>query len=143
MLIFTVLLFTYALGHFVYNSNQSDFVSIQPKPGKKSVRYKRSGLLRFTNPSFPLSFHADMHHKDGSFKSNGYVPRKYSKKSEAISKSSRNIIQMTEKNSFLLYRLLTFYYYNCTKIEIKKHLIESPFIMTGYFEVTFEFFFLR
>lgn len=83
---------TYALGHLLHNSSQIAFVIIHPKPGKKSVRYNNSGLFSSTRPTLPLSFHADTHQSVGSFSSNGYVPRKYSKKSGATSRSSKDRI---------------------------------------------------
>lgn len=55
------------------------------------MRYNFSGLVSSTRPTLPLSFHADTHQSVGSLRSNGYVPRKYSKKSGATSRSSKKI----------------------------------------------------
>lgn len=64
--------FTYALGHFGANSFQSSCDNIQPRPGKKSVRYKLcSPLFKSIKSALPLSFHADIHHSDGSLLNKG------------------------------------------------------------------------
>lgn len=81
----------YAFGHLLHNSSHNDFVSIQPKPGKKSVRYNKSGLFSLTSPTLPLSFHAETHQSVGSFSKREWVPKKYSKKSGDMSKSSEII----------------------------------------------------
>ena len=78
----------YDFGHFVLNSVHRERVNIHPRPGKKSVLYKSSGWVSSTSPDLPLSFQAETHQRVGSRFNSQYVPRKYSKKSEAISKSS-------------------------------------------------------
>lgn len=67
---------TYAIGHFTDNSLHKSRDSIQPNPGKKSVRYNNSGPDSSMLPTFPLSFHADTHHRDESFFSSSCVARK-------------------------------------------------------------------
>lgn len=79
---------SYDFGHLKVNSNQSFFVSIHPKPGKKSVLYSKCGFVLSIRFNLPLSFQADTHINDESVWRIGYVPKKYSKKSGDISKSS-------------------------------------------------------
>lgn len=67
---------TYAFGHFEANSCHSFLVNIQPRPGKKSDRYSKSDLVSSMIPAFPLSFHADTHHKLSSFFNSSCVARK-------------------------------------------------------------------
>lgn len=75
-------------GHLTESSVQRVLESIQPSPGKKSVRYRSSGRLSSIRPTFPLSFHADTHHRLESFRRSGYVAWKYSKKSGDTFRSS-------------------------------------------------------
>lgn len=79
---------SYDFGHFQESSVHRFRVSIHPSPGKKSVLYNKSVLPASINSDFPLSFQADTHQRVGSALRMGYVPRKYSKKSGATSKSS-------------------------------------------------------
>lgn len=67
---------TYAFGHFGANSCHNFRVNIHPRPGKKSDRYSKSDLVSSIIPAFPLSFHADTHHKLSSFFNNTCVARK-------------------------------------------------------------------
>lgn len=112
----------YDFGHLLHNSNHKFLVIIQPKPGKKSVLYNNSGFFSLTRFTFPLSFQAEMHHKLGSFSSKGWSPRKYSKKSGEISKSSAMQKQavITVFKQWIVY---TFHDYNAFEIEVKKRLI--------------------
>lgn len=71
-------LLTYAFGHLTDSSAHNSFVNIHPNPGKKSVRYKRFAADSSMLPTFPLSFHADIHQSDESFFNNSCVPKKYS-----------------------------------------------------------------
>lgn len=85
----------YDFGHFCDNSSHKSRVSIHPSPGKKSVLYNKCAAFSSIKSAFPLSFHAETHHSDLSATNNGYVPKKYSKKSGAISKSSSTIIPVS------------------------------------------------
>lgn len=85
---FLVITTKYLNGHFEDSSAHNDFDNIQPRPGKKSVRYRASWAFESTSVNFPLSFHAEMHHNVGSVCRSGRVPRKYSKISGDTSKSS-------------------------------------------------------
>lgn len=69
---------TYAFGHFGDNSFHKLLESIQPKPGKKSVRYNKSGRDKSMLAAFPLSFQAEMHQRDESFLRSSCVAKKYS-----------------------------------------------------------------
>ena len=63
------------------SSSHSSRRSIQPRPGKKSVRKRREASLGCTRLSKPLSFQLDTHHSVGSARSSHAVCAKKRTKS--------------------------------------------------------------